>query len=89
MILSNEKTYIEQIKKFGGIIDFNYRFVRWKLPNAKRYALYLLLHEIGHLIFSENYTDEKLQGDSSKTEEQWCDKYAMGKLQEILLVEPY
>lgn len=76
LILSKDQTYIKQIHAFGGVVDPSISTITWKLPDAKRYALYLLLHEIGHIEFSDKYTDNTLKGRSSLSEEQWCDKYA-------------
>lgn len=83
LILSDEKKYIDQIKSFTDSVDKKTRLITWRLDDAKRYALFLLLHEIGHVIYSEHYSPSKLKGPSSKAEEQWCDHYAMQKIQEL------
>lgn len=83
LILSDDKKYIEQIKSFSGNFDLKSRLITWKLADAKRYALFILLHEIGHIHYSENYSQSKLSGPPSKAEEQWCDRYAMEKIQQL------
>ena len=83
LILSDDKKYIEQIKSFSGSIDHKTRLITWKLADARRYALFLLLHEIGHVIYSEHHSTSKLSGPSSKAEEQWCDSYAMQKIRAV------
>jgi len=81
--LSKDQTYIKQMHAFGGVVDPSAGTITWKLPDAKRYTLYLLLHEIGHIAFSDKYTENTLKGRSSLTEEQWCDKYAGSKIIEL------
>ena len=44
------------------------------------YALYLLIHEIGHIVFSINYGNSQFAGRGSVPEEQWCDNYAEEKV---------
>ncbi len=83
LILTDEKEYINQIQRFSGIVDKKTRLIKWKLADAKRYAIFLLFHEIGHVVYSEHYSNNKLIGSSSKAEEQWCDSYAMQKIQEL------
>jgi mRNA-degrading endonuclease RelE of RelBE toxin-antitoxin system len=83
LVLSDDKKYIDQIKSFSGMVDKESRLITWKLADAKRYVLFLLFHEIGHVIYSEHYAKNKLSGPTSKIEEQWCDGYAMQKIQEL------
>jgi hypothetical protein len=83
LVLSEDKKYIDQIKSFAGYVDMKSRLITWKLDDAKRYALFLLLHEIGHVIYSEHQSQTRLCGPSSKAEEKWCEHYAMQKLQGI------
>ncbi|MEN6290765.1 MAG: hypothetical protein ABFD07_01955 [Methanobacterium sp.] len=80
LILSENKKYIDQIRLFAGSVDFESRLITWNMADAKRYALFLLLHEIGHIIYSERHSQNNLSGASSKHEEQWCDRYAMEKI---------
>lgn len=83
LLLSKDKKYIDQIKSFAAIIDQKSRLITWKLADAKRYALFLLLHEVGHVIYSEHHSQSKMSGPTTKDEEQWCDSYAMQKIQEL------
>ncbi len=84
LILSENNKYIGEIGRFGGKIDFETGFVRWNLPDAKRYMLYILLHEIGHVVFCEKYSHGRLQGRSSVAEELWCDNYSLQLIEKIL-----
>jgi hypothetical protein len=82
-ILSEDKKYIDQIRSFSGRVDQKSKLITWQLADAKRYALFLLFHEIGHVIYSEHHSQNYMIGPSSKKEEQWCDSYAMQKIQEF------
>ena len=83
LILSEDKKYLDQIKNFGGCVDQKSNLITWRLSDAKRYGLFLLLHEIGHVIYSEYHSQSKLKGPPSKAEEQWCDRYAMEKIKQL------
>ena len=83
IILAENKDYIEEIKRFGGKINFETRLIGWNKSNAKRYAYYILLHEISHIIYSENYLDAKLNSKSSVKEEQWCNNNSLQMLKNI------
>lgn len=83
LILSEKKKYIEEIRRFGGSVDFETRFVTWQLSDAKLYTFYILFHEISHIIFCENYLDGQLGGKKIISEEQWCDKYSMMLVKKI------
>ncbi len=79
-VLSENKEYIDVIKKFGGKINFATRTIEWSLLDSKRYALFILLHEIGHIVYCESYLGGKLSTKTSLKEENWCDNYAQKKL---------
>jgi len=83
LLLSDDKKYIAQLNVFTKSIDQKTRLVTWKLADAKRYALFLLLHEIGHVVYSEHHSTYKLNVPTSKVEEQWCDNFAMQKIHEL------
>jgi hypothetical protein len=89
LILSEDKKYIDQIKRFASNVDIKSRLITWELAEAKRYALFLLFHEIGHVIYSEHHLQNKLNGPSSKAEEQWCDSYSMQKISELGLMKEH
>ncbi len=78
LLLSNKKRYLDIIRKFGGDVDLNSNLINWKLYDAKRYTVFILLHEIGHLVFYEKHMQGQPMGSiGSKAEEQWCENYAM------------
>jgi len=76
IILSDDKSYINHLKIFTNGVDQKTRIISWELAEAKRYALFLLFHEIGHVIYSEHHSSMKMTSQT-KNEEQWCDRYAM------------
>ena len=82
LILSDDRPYIEQIERWGGLVDRRTRLITWKFADARRYALFLLFHEIGHLVYAEQHLAGTLEGRTSKSEEMWCDTYAMKKTRE-------
>jgi len=78
-ILFDDKRYIENLKKYGGKPNLTTSTVDWQIQDAKRYAFYILLHEIGHIVYAE----EGLPGGTSRgwrrgcpKEEEWCDNYS-------------
>jgi len=79
-ILSNSSVYMNQIKVFASCVDMDSGLITWKLHEAKRYALFLLFHEIGHIVYSESHSSVKMSGSGTRMEEQWCDRYAMQML---------
>jgi hypothetical protein len=83
LLLSDDKKYLDQIKSFAANVNQKTRLIKWKLADAKRYAFFLLLHEVGHIVYSEHHSQSEFSGPSSKAEEQWCDSYAMNKIQEL------
>lgn len=83
IILSNGNAYISQIKMFASCVDRVGGLVNWKVHEAKRYALFLLFHEIGHIVCSESHLLIKMTVPASRIEEQWRDRYAM-KILEIV-----
>ena len=84
----DEKRYIENIRNCGGKPNLTTRTIDWSLEDAKRYAYYILLHEIGHII----YTEKGLPGAVSSgyrrgfpKEEEWCDNYSMRLIKRMQL----
>lgn len=82
-LLSAKKTYQRTIDYFGGKIDRETGLIVWSPESAKRYAFYLLFHEIAHAVYCEQFKGGKLEGHGSPTEESWCDEYAAGALKKL------
>jgi len=83
LILSEQKEYLNNISKFGGRIELSERFVYWKEDDAKRYGIFLLLHEIGHIKYCESRLGGKMQGKTTNAEEQYCDNFAFEGLKKL------
>jgi len=77
------KKYLNEKKRFGGSIDLENREVRWSPSNAKRYATFLLLHEIGHVAYYEKYLDLRTDNGSTKKEEDWCDTFSVRTMKKL------
>ena len=84
-LLSDETKYRNEITKFGGKFDSLTRTIEWTILDAKLYSCYILFHEIGHVIYCENFLDGKLTSKSSSKEEHWCDNYAKKMLKNVRL----
>jgi hypothetical protein len=82
-LVCRQKHYVKGVKRCGGEIDAAKRTILWDWESAKRYALYVLLHEIGH----EAYAEKELPGSGvdhpSANEEDWCDTYSAALMQKI------
>jgi hypothetical protein len=88
LALSDSKSYIDQIKRFGGVFSLDAGMITWSLSHARWYAIYLVLHEIGHIVFSIEYGNNQFSGRGSVSEEQWCDSYAYKKIMELRVKVP-
>lgn len=85
-LLSEKREWREIIKFCGGSIDKKDDSVLWTAEAAKRYAIFLIAHEIAHIIYaarngSNRFTDSK----SSATEETWCDSFAKSILVKLTM----
>lgn len=85
-LVCRQKRYVENVRRYGGKPDLITRTIAWDLKSAKRYALYVLLHEIGHVVYAE----KDLPGSRSfcriSREEDWCDEYSVKLMQEMGMV---
>ena len=82
-ILTEDKQYIEQVKRYGGEIDFDSRTIKWSSENAKYYAYFILAHEVAHIVYSEKHNVKDIGYRESNKEEKWCDNYAEAIITEI------
>lgn len=83
LVLSEDKKYIMFIHKFGGLVNLDTRFITWNMQSAKKYAKFILLHEIAHIVFAEEMMDGQLKGRrGSVSEEEWCNHFALELLAE-------
>lgn len=82
-LLSGEKDYQSTIIRFGGKIVKDVGTITWTSGSAKLYACYLLLHEIAHVVYCEQFKSGRLEGRGSASEESWCDEFASSALKSL------
>jgi hypothetical protein len=83
-ILSDKKDWLRIIEKFGGVLDQSRNEVSWSMENAKRYSLFLLFHEVGHIEYCIKHLDGRISDNKgSSAEERWCEKYALDIMNKI------
>ena len=76
-LLSRRRRYLDEIHACGGVVNLESGDVLWPSDSAKKYAVYVLAHEIGHLAYAKKYGNNRLDGrHKGGGEEKWCDAYA-------------
>jgi hypothetical protein len=83
-MLSDEEGYLDEIRKHGGRPDPSTKVIDWDMEHAKRYACYVLLHEIGHVIYLERYAGSRPVGKAQAREEKWCDSFSATLLKRLV-----
>lgn len=82
--LSEKLEWVRLVESFGGVLDKAAAEVEWPGASARRYAIFLLLHEIGHAVYAADRGVEYLQDlPFSRVQEEWCDRYARDTLRQI------
>jgi len=80
-ILRSSRSWLLHAKKCGGVPDLESGAVTWSRDSARRYAVFLLLHELAHVVYMRRIGsrefDEKSGGES---EERFCDDWAEAAL---------
>ena len=71
-----QKHFLEGVKRYGGKPDLKTRTIDWSLADAKRYCYFVLLHEIGHVVYAEVESPGSIYHRSTRAEEDWCDRYS-------------
>jgi hypothetical protein len=82
-LVCRQKHYIEGVERCGAKLDPATRTIVWDVESAKRYALYVLLHEIGHVAYAEKDLSASGVARSTSKEEDWCDAYSAALMQKI------
>jgi hypothetical protein len=83
-ILSDKKDWSNTIEKFGGVLDLSSNTVEWSLANSKRYSMFLLFHEVGHIAYCIKHFGGKITNKKgSSSEERWCESYALDAINKI------
>jgi len=86
LVLSNRKPHLDKVIRYGGTPNLETGIVDWGLEGAKRYASYILLHEIGHVVYAEQgllRATPDSNKRSTQSEEDWCDTYSARQIRDI------
>jgi len=75
-IVCNDRPYLQNVRRYGGKLDLASNTIKWDMKNARRYAFYVLLHEIGHVDYAEKDLPGANCRHSDPREEDWCDNYS-------------
>ena len=78
------KGFLENVKRHGGRPDLSTRIITWDFESARRYAMYVLLHEIGHVVYAESNLPGSMSHRQISREEQWCDSYSTRLVRKIM-----
>lgn len=79
-----KRNFVENVKRYGGEPDLGPRIITWDFESARRYAMYVLLHEIGHVVHAESNLPGNASRRQTSQEEDWCDSYSARLLREIM-----
>ncbi len=82
-MLSDSNSYLKYVIELGGKVDLESASITWPESSSKRYALFILFHELKHIEYNSNRENPRLTGKSSLSEESYCDEEA------LRLVEAY
>lgn len=82
-MLCDKKRYVGEVTRYGGQPDPRTKVIRWDLEHAKRYAYYVLLHEIGHVVYLERYVGSRPVGKAHSKEETWCDGFSAALVRQL------
>lgn len=78
LLLSRDPSYMKIITLCGGEIDPGNNQTVWTPAAAKRYAAFLLLHEIAHIVYCTINSGGEMTGKrTGANEEKWCDQFAL------------
>lgn len=84
LLLSDRSRYVEEVERYGGRLDLTRKTVMWDLKSAKRYAYYVILHEIAHVAYALTFPYSNMSPwRSVPGEEDWCDDYSAHLTQKI------
>jgi hypothetical protein len=77
-ITNDEREWAVWVKRLGGRISDDGTSVQWTKSTAARYAVFLLCHELAHIVYKNrhgglNWADV----GGSRMEEQFCDEWAL------------
>lgn len=82
-VLSVRESWLRPVRFCGGEPDLSSRQVRWSKADAARYASFILLHEIAHIVYMLKHDERKFAGaKGSPSEEAFCNAWAKRALEE-------
>jgi hypothetical protein len=83
-IVSDTDSWLKWVKMCGGRPSLKDKIVRWDEGPAKRYAAFLLFHELAHIVYAlRNSSFELGRWRGSPEEERFCDQWAAQSLKGI------
>lgn len=81
LLLSAKSDYTKIVLRCGGKVDLRNNMIVWTSGGAKLYTAFILLHEIGHIVYCETYAGGYFHANRPATnEERWCDDFALNLL---------
>lgn len=84
-VLSPAPEWTEGIRAAGGIISSDPKQVEWPDDTARRYAAFLLAHEVAHPIYAAERGIGSLSHSKRYSEEdRWCDEWAWQAVRKAL-----
>ena len=61
-LLTEKREWCNLVEYCGGIIDKKDQFVLWTREAAKKYATFLIVHELAHIVYSQRHGFAKFNG---------------------------
>lgn len=81
LLLSTKSDYAKIVLRCGGKVDLRNNMILWTSSGAKLYTAFILLHEIGHIVYCETHAGGQFNGSRpANNEERWCDDFALNLL---------
>ncbi len=77
-LLSQTKKWLKPVETCGGDVIKGASEVYWSANAARRYAIFLLFHEVGHAVYARERGLGMLHSSvTSAEEERWCDSFGL------------
>jgi hypothetical protein len=84
-ILTDRPNWTSVVVALGGVLDVERGEVEWPSDAAQRYTIFLLFHEIAHVLYFQMHGSGTLSSfKSSPAEEKWCDSFALDSATRLL-----
>jgi hypothetical protein len=80
-LLSVKTEWCRIVLLCGGTLDKAAQNVAWTPESARKYVMFLIAHEIAHLLYASEKHGGSFRGSkTSAIEEAWCDRFARESL---------